>query len=166
VNKNNFVNAGIIILFVLLIFNVTFIWFNSFITSELSNNSSRKIAEMIQPIVDPHYKIPQDSFMSYIRKSAHFTLFFILGVVITMIHLVIKKTRIFTLLFIILSISVIDEFIQSFSDRTASVKDIILDFCGAFTGLTAVYIIYVTTTLINNKVKYMMVNKLKRSDTL
>ncbi len=86
--------------------------------------------------------------MTYIRKSAHFTEFFILGVVITFMHLIIKKTQIFTVLFILLSIAVIDEFIQALTGRTASVKDIILDFCGAITGLTTAFIIYFILKLI------------------
>ena len=38
-------------------------------------------------------------------------------------------------LFGILSVAVVDEFIQSFSDRTSLVADILLDFGGAVTGL-------------------------------
>ncbi|MHB1153395.1 MAG: VanZ family protein [Eubacteriales bacterium] len=164
-NKKN-INSVIIILFILLIFNVSFIWLNSFLTSEISNNASAKIAEITQPIIDPYYNIPKDIFIDYIRKSAHFTEFFILGVVITVIHIIIKKTRITTVLFILLSIAVIDEFIQSFSDRTANVKDIILDYCGAILGFITVIITYFTLTLIINKVKYRKKNMIKRPDTL
>jgi VanZ family protein len=96
----------------------------------------------IKPIVDPQNKISKDFFSFLIRKAAHFTEFMLLGMEIMLLHSIAKKPRIFTMLFIALSAAVSDESIQMLSDRTDSVKDILLDFAGAVCGIAAVLIIY------------------------
>lgn len=134
--------AAVLFILIILIFcNISFIWINSLATSEVSNSVSKKIAGRIQPVLDPDDQIPEELFMDYIRKSAHLAEFFILGAMCTVMRLIMKKTHIFTILFILLSVAVADEFIQSLSDRTASVRDIILDFIGASAGMATVFLI-------------------------
>lgn len=44
-------------------------------------------------------------------------------------------------LFMILSVAVMDEYLQSFVARTSSVSDILIDFSGGMTGILILYLI-------------------------
>jgi len=100
--------------------------------------------EAVEPVVgELHEKVTGNpmsnyDFRAFIRKSAHFAEFILLGGILMLLTLFIERgvrRLIFMPLFISLLVAVIDEFIQSFMDRTSAVKDIILDFSGAFTGI-------------------------------
>jgi len=130
------------ILIIAVIGTILFIWSNSFVVGKASNIESQKVADVIQPIVDPKQEIHKESFMDFIRKCAHFTEFMVLGAELILLKLSSKKPQIFTATFLALSVAVIDEFIQSFSDRTDSVSDILLDFGGAVFGMAVCVGIY------------------------
>ena len=73
-----------------------------------------------------------------VRKSAHMIEYAFLGVPVICMSLRIydryKKPLLGFSLFYVLAVAVTDEHIQSFSDRTSSTGDIILDFFGAMIG--------------------------------
>ncbi len=88
----------------------------------------------------------------WIRKTAHFTEFAVLGALVSAWITLWKQKRSSAFygygLFYLLSVGVTDEFIQSFFERTSAVKDVILDFSG---GLVGFGIVLLTALLINRK---------------
>ena len=86
--------------------------------------------------------INSKSVSTIIRKFAHFTEFMSLGIILYLIKVHTNKIKITEIILICQSVAVIDEFIQSFSDRSDKVTDIIIDISGAATGILIVFIIY------------------------
>ncbi|MGI6712899.1 MAG: VanZ family protein [Bacillota bacterium] len=79
------------------------------------------------------YKTPN----AVVRKSAHFGIYFLLGMISSSFgYIYSKKTLIGILLGISLPvmIAVLDEFNQGFVGRTSSLNDVIIDGAGALTG--------------------------------
>jgi VanZ family protein len=118
----------------------------------VSNAESESIADIIKPIVDSQNKISSETFNDIIRKAAHFTEFALLGTLIMLLRIALKKPPIFTMLFISLSTAVTDESIQIFNGRTDSVRDILLDFGGALTGIIISAGIYFIVLFIKKRV--------------
>lgn len=75
----------------------------------------------------------------FIRKSGHFTEYFILGILLTLTaraYRFQKAESVFIKLFLLLLVPVFDEFIQVFTpERGSSVADVLLDFCGGCAGM-------------------------------
>ncbi|AOY75619.1 VanZ family protein [Clostridium formicaceticum] len=92
-----------------------------------------------------------------VRKSAHFGIYFILGIICSSFGYVYsKKIFIGFLLGISLpvTVAVLDEFNQGFVGRTASLNDVIIDGVGAFTGTILVMaIIFITKGILLLKKK-------------
>ena len=78
---------------------------------------------------------------TFIRKFAHFAEFMFLGIILYIIKIYTNKFKITEVLLICQSVAVIDEYIQSFSDRSDKVTDIIIDISGAMTGVLITFII-------------------------
>jgi VanZ family protein len=142
-NKKQVITA---VLILLIIATAAFIWSNSFASGIDSNKVSDSVMNKIKPVIDPQNKIPEDIFSYFIRKTAHFSEFMLLGFELILTRIIIKKPGIFTMLFCALSVAVTDESIQIFTGRTDSVKDILLDFTGAVFGMAVIYIIYSAVT--------------------
>ncbi|HEX2985646.1 MAG TPA: VanZ family protein [Caproiciproducens sp.] len=74
-----------------------------------------------------------------VRKLAHFTEYFIFGMIMTIMFRVCSidiKENFFFLLFLFLAIPVTDEYIQTFyPGRNSSALDIIIDFAGCAAGM-------------------------------
>jgi VanZ family protein len=121
---------------------VLFIFSNSLLGPEDSGAQSGMITAFLRKILDPNEKIPLETFHHFVRKAAHFTEFFILGFLFAGLTLCVRYRRGFwhngLLLFAALAVAVTDEFIQSFTGRGPSVRDVVLDFSGALTGLLLV----------------------------
>jgi len=137
-----------IFIFIILSILITgFIFQNSLQDSQTSNAQSNSIAEVIKPIVDPNNQVEEITFHKMTRKLAHGVEFCVLGcsvgALMFCINAVLKHTHVFMMLFYLLSAAVTDEYIQSFTGRTSSVKDIFIDFAGAVIGL--VFIIVIVT---------------------
>lgn len=129
----------IVLLIILVGIATGFIFSNSLKNSEESNAASGVIVELVEPILQ---KITNsDIQVSFIvRKGAHLAEFCLLGFLVLAAVGEIKK-RVPDILgfgfFYVLMVAVTDEFIQSFSDRTSSVKDVLIDFTGAMIGFLA-----------------------------
>lgn len=149
-NNKNKLNICIVIFTVLSLFITGFIFYNSFQKIDESLERSDKVVEKVQPIVDPEEKIDKKDFSEYTRKAAHVIEFAALGICIGIVFVCIygKTRRIFVSLpmLLTLSVGVADEFIQSFSDRTSCLKDVLIDFSGACGGLLIVAIIMISST--------------------
>ncbi len=129
----------IVIITVLIVLATAFIFSNSLKNSEESNAASGVILELVKPILELITDSEaQASFI--VRKGAHLTEFFLLGFLVLSAVTEIKKKLPEIVgfgFFYVLSVAVTDEFIQSFSDRTSSVRDVLIDFTGAMLGFAA-----------------------------
>ena len=172
-----------ILLFGIAVLLITsFIFGNSFKDYETSQKVSDKIATVIAPdeenlgqavdsmkeiggkisTVTDHNEYPQEISIGFvIRLFAHLIEFGALGVAVMGLVLSVKREwgkGFFGFgFFYVLAVAVLDEYIQSFSDRSSSIGDVLLDFSGALLGfaLTAAvfYLILWIKARKSNKIK-------------
>jgi len=137
-------NICIVVFTVLSLLITSYIFYNSSQKSDDSNERSDKVVGQVKPIIDPEEKIDEKDFKEYVRKTAHAIEFAALSISIGIVFLSVygKNGRIFVSmpLFLVLSVAVIDEFIQSFNDRTSCLKDVLIDFSGACGGFLLIVI--------------------------
>ena len=142
VKLNEIIKFTAIILCIAL--TVTFIFSNSFDDKTKSNTKSEKIVKVIKPSVDKVSQkltgktVKTEDLNKYTRKIAHFTEFAILGIELLILMLLIEKALtklIFMPLFLGLLTACMDEFIQSFNERSDMVSDIFIDFSGCTAGI-------------------------------
>ncbi|WP_195513619.1 VanZ family protein [Turicibacter sanguinis] len=79
-----------------------------------------------------------------VRKSAHFFEYAVLGGLAFWMFQGFRVSfwnQVIYSLFMILSVAVMDEYLQSFVARTSSVSDILIDFSGGMTGILILYLI-------------------------
>lgn len=130
---------------ILAVLVLAFIFTNSMKTGEESNDISSGVMETILKIIDPQGRLNRYYFHIFVRKAAHFIEFFTFGVCLCGMSLsVLDEThRLYAALtmFVALFAAVIDEFIQSFTSRSSSARDVLLDFAGAFTGVLVAFLI-------------------------
>ncbi|MBO5870163.1 MAG: VanZ family protein [Clostridia bacterium] len=124
------------LLFATVIINI-FIFANSFDDVQESYEKSDVVTNVVESMVSEQNKVDWN-LNKIIRKSAHLFEFALLGITVTLCLYLIKRCyskRFYGLgCFYVLAIAVLDEFIQSFSDRTSSVRDVLLDFGGFIVG--------------------------------
>lgn len=142
-----------LILFCLIAVVTGFIFFNSVKDYQESHNYSNSIADIIVSAGEKQ----NVAIETIIRKAAHVIEYAILGVAVMALTLHIKqafqRTFVGTSLFYTLAVAVADEHIQSYSGRTSSTGDIILDFCGAVIGFFVGWIIIKSYTYIKHRCK-------------
>ena len=118
-----------------------FIYGNSLQNGEESMQTSDAVVEVVKPIVDPKDQIEDETFSTIVRKLAQFTEFFWLGMAICGVMLSARayprlaSVRASEALLFLLVCAVADEFLQSFTGRTSSVRDVLIDFGGALCGM-------------------------------
>ncbi len=123
------------------------IFWNSLQNAQQSNGLSDGVLTAVKPILSPLFGGSEEAMDFFVRKSAHFIEFAVLGLCLggiadgICVHFW-RTSLAFFPLFATLSAAVTDEFIQSFSDRTSAVKDVILDFCGGLFGLAAIILVF------------------------
>lgn len=127
-----------IILIVAVLLVAGFIFYNALGDFNASHGMSDAVAQTVLP---NKYETNEDLLL-LIRKIAHLIEYATLGVATLLLSLLIKKEYgknfVGFSFFIVLAVSVIDEYIQSFSDRSGAVSDVVLDFCGAMIGFSIV----------------------------
>ena len=118
---------------------IGFIWGHSMMSREQSSGESLSILALLTPLLNALGIEDAESVHGVLRKLAHFAEFGALGVFVGgfAVNLGrIKGQRFISLpLLTVLSVAVMDEFIQLFSGRAAMVQDVMLDFAGGITGL-------------------------------
>lgn len=123
----------------LILMTVGFIWGNSLKNIEQSAAQSTPVAESLQPVIDPQEKMEKPVFHEFVRKLAHVTEFFALGVFAAGFALslgaYLKKVFVSMPILLALIVAVGDEFIQHFTGRGSQVTDVVLDFAGSLAGL-------------------------------
>ena len=121
---------------------ICFIFGNSLKDGTESSLQSARVAEILRQILDPGRKIEEGLFHFYVRKAAHFTEFAALGCCLNGTAVSLRKQRnhldFLKPLFIAVSVAMTDEFIQRFTGRTSSVRDVMLDSLGALFGILVV----------------------------
>ncbi len=135
----------ICIYLVLLIAWLTFIFYNSIANGIKSSQQSSKVAEFLQMIIrnfDPEAMVD----VAFVRTTAHFIEFFVLGALYYVGSFFIKTSRV-SLFIHSLSLSLFtafaDETIQMFSSgRGSEVKDVWTDFLGAVAAHIIIFAIY------------------------
>ena len=128
-NRKTILPAGLILL-------VTgFIFSNSFKGIEASRADSDVVLGWFRPLLERLFG-PDAELMDFIVRK-----FCVLALLICWLSGVLKRAFHGYGLFYTLSVAVVDEFIQSFSDRTSLVADILIDFSGALIGFGAVLLI-------------------------
>lgn len=140
-------NAILAVLAVALLAVTAFIWSNSVKDSSRSNADSSSVQEIVEPLLEKVGITDQDDVNFTVRKTAHFLEFMLLGIVSGLLvwnFYRMKKSNFFGWgCFYGLAVADIDEFIQSFSDRTSSVSDVLLDFSGFISGFIIVTLVFV-----------------------
>ena len=139
-------------LFVLVAIVIGFIFSNSMQNSEESHRASGIIEEIVKPII---YKICGDDSVDInyiVRKGAHLAEFCLLGITVISVVLAVGFKYFGYGLFFVLAVAVTDEYIQSFFDRTSSVKDILIDFTGAMIGFVICAIVFIIVQKFKKKV--------------
>ena len=136
-----------------------FIFYNSLKNSEESNKASDVIEEIVEPIVEDIVGEEEFDTEYFVRKGAHITEFFILGLMVfnALTSAVRDKRNLPCIfgygLFYVLAVAVTDEFIQSFSDRTSSVIDVLIDFSGASAGFAVATLVGLMVVKVKEKIR-------------
>lgn len=124
---------------------MTFIFSNSLQPPDESNSRSRAIADWMYGFPIFSGWLTEDAFHRLIRKLAHFAEFGALGLCFGGFAYNLGRIRyekyISLPMLMALFAAVCDEFIQRFTGRTSSVKDVLIDFSGALCGLIITWII-------------------------
>lgn len=138
---------------------ITIFMFSSQDSVKSSNTSSIIVDRVVNTISNVNKKVKRDSLKDsvtfWVRKSAHFSIYALLGVwVMLFVNTFNMSTRnkiIICVLFgLIYAIS--DEFHQSFvSGRSMELRDVIIDTCGCFVGSGILGILGSRSKIRNNK---------------
>lgn len=127
-----------IVLALLVILTLAFIWGNSLLGRDESQDLSRGLlAEICAALetVGLHIDPENDH---WLRKLAHFSEFGLLGMELCVLVLLNRRQSVQSFVncaFAGLSVAVTDEALQLISDRGSQVQDVLLDFAGFLTGL-------------------------------
>ena len=148
-----------VILLLLTLLTVGFIFYNSALPPEKSQEQSSTVGDIIAEIIPPETEAG-GFVQKYLRKIAHFTEYGLLGIELMLLCAVFAKRK---LRFGILSlgaavlVALIDETVQIFSARGPAVQDIWIDVGGfVFFALITVALLSVIHlfTVIVNRIKY------------
>ena len=148
---------GVVLFAVLTALIIAFIWHNSCMSGEESGAQSGAVTEFLQSILDPDGKIPTDRFHHFVRKTAHFVEFALLGALTAGLFWRLRRQTgraFFSLpVLMVLLVAVLDEYIQNFTGRGSAVTDVMLDFSGGLTGLGLVALGSAMSSSMKRKIK-------------
>ena len=131
-------SIAIAILVLLIVFTVAFIFSNSMETIPESSEKSEELLEVLTPALEL-FVGDGNATNHLIRKIAHFTEFFVLGLELCWLFGLWKKPPIWPL-FVGLCIALTDETIQIFYERGSQVQDVWLDFSAVVAVTIITYI--------------------------
>ena len=119
-----------------------FIFSNSLKNGEESAEQSSWFVDVFRAIFDPQHNLEDGVAITIVRKLAHFTEFAALGFSLSALLFVIDrpsvKNAVILPVFCCLLAATTDEFIQSFTGRTSTARDVFIDFAGAVVGILLV----------------------------
>ena len=128
-----------IILILLVLSTVAFAFYQSLLPMEQSTEQSNKVGEIIEEIIPPDTK-PGEYVQKNLRKLAHFTEFFFLGLW-SSLYVMIFARKVRNALLVLpfgIMIGLLDETVQIFSKRGSSVTDVWIDSLGYATAFVFV----------------------------
>ncbi len=136
---------------ILILATLCFIWGNSILSKTQSSDGSSRVFATLKPIFDAVFGegvITHNIF----RKITHFCEFGLLGIEVFALHALLHKIKPVNLILVLiygLAVASVDEIIQIFSNRGASVFDVLIDFW----GFTTAVLVLTLFTLIIRKIK-------------
>ena len=139
-----------ILLLVLLAVSISHAFIQSSLSQKASSAESNKVGEIVGEIIPPETK-PGEYIQTNLRKLAHFTEFANIGtfaVLHAVFYLLKRKWAHILIVPLGMLIALMDETIQIFSNRGASVSDIWIDVLGYVTAIAAVYAAYLAVRLV------------------
>lgn len=138
-------NRWILLFAALIVAQTAFIWFNSMASKESSGELSSGIMLFLKGLIDPENRIDAEFLHHIVRKTAHFSEFFLLGSLYTLLRsqFSARKKEVCTFLapFAVLTTAVTDEYIQLFTGRGSRVSDVVLDFVGGLCGILVLSVV-------------------------
>lgn len=142
-----------ITLLVLIVLNLAFIFIQSLIPPEESSKESGAVGDVIEEIIPPETK-PGEFIQLNLRKIAHFIEFATLGALVAAYLFVFMRRRIAIIMSFpaALIVGLLDESVQLFSGRGASVKDVWIDFSGFACASLFFYTVCLVISLIRKNV--------------
>ena len=150
ITKRNILHAVILFLLTL---NLAFIFIQSALPPEKSEETSDKVGEIVGQVIPPETK-PGEFVQINLRKIAHFVEFFVLGalssIYVKFLGGGVKKISL-SLAFAP-SVALIDETLQIFSERGSSVIDVWIDTFGFFTAAAVFYTVAGVSRIVIKKV--------------
>ena len=137
--------ATVVVIFVHSMQGTDASWVESNIVAALFEPLLRRVYGLFCGVVSwTGHAVPLD-YGTFVRRLAHFIEYFLLGAGCTGLTVALTKRTLspylWSDLFFVLMIAVLDEFVQSFVGRSSLVKDILLDFSGGITGFLIVLIV-------------------------
>ena len=142
------------LLIALVILNLAFIFYQSILPREVSAEQSETVGGILEQIFPPDTETGK-FVLSNIRKIAHFTEFFSLGIWVALYFVFfVEKKKYHPFVFpTALLIALFDETVQIFSGRGPMISDVWIDFFGFSTSAVIIYTVYYITYIIRNKSK-------------
>lgn len=138
-------NRKILILAFFVMLTTVLIFSNSLKNSSQSYEDSGFFLALLEPLAERLFGTNPEFLHILVRKGAHFFEFAVLGALtaalLSALHEQYGRRWSGYGWFYLLSIAVIDEFIQCFTGRTSAVEDVVLDFAGAFLGCGAMMLL-------------------------
>lgn len=136
------------ILLILIILTIAGIWIQSMMSKEISSSESGFVMDLIRPVLELVVGKGNVT-MHLVRKLAHFTEYFLLGLELTAymnirpdVSLPYPVSAWILPLGISLTVASLDEIIQIFSQRGPMIQDVLLDFSGALTACIVINVIF------------------------
>lgn len=140
---------------IMMIIAIVIVTFMIFFQSLGDYTASHHVSDMVTNVIAPGQATENDRVELIVRKIAHLIEYAILGIVVMLFVKCVERDFLKKLygsaLFYVLLVAVLDEYIQSFSDRTSSTADILLDFLGAMIGFALVCVIFLGREKLKNR---------------
>lgn len=142
-------NRRLILCSILVVFTLCVIWGNSLLQGETSGSISGGFSAWIGKFI-PFLSPDSPNGHYFVRKCAHFSVFFLLGLELCWLMGMLRKHKVaICALFLCAAVATIDESIQRFvPDRHGCIADVLLDCSGAAAGIALLLLGY---TLLQRK---------------
>lgn len=152
--------VALIVLSVAVVFWLAFIFSNSLKSSDVSGNESGRVVRfIIEKVLGKDFESQSDEFVSnidfFVRKTAHFTEFAVLSLLVCFINRILKFTAFRCVVTASLTAFIagcIDETLQLFSSgRACRFTDVLIDSAGGITGACLAMLLIKFAVYIKNK---------------